>query len=151
VRPYFIESGGNALVAVKAAADLKSRDREHDEFWCVCDADDTSAGDLSAARDLALKVGIELCLSTRCFEVWLACHWGKISTAPVMTEADARQLVGKHHPPYLKGPKFVPFRLLSPLTVGAIANAKWLEGQDLQNPATDVHRLIEKLIERLPK
>lgn len=145
LRPYFVASGGNALAAVKAAATIKQRDTDHDEFWCICDTDDTSAAELNSAIVLAAKKSIELCRSTRCFEVWIALHWEKISTAPISCEKDAVRLVSKHFSAYKRGEKTVPFSALLPLTQDAISNAEWLESQSCLNPSTSVHKLVCKL------
>lgn len=145
LRPYFVESGGNALTAVRSAIEIKSDDSDHDEFWCVCDVDDTSAGDLAAAKAAAARAGIVLCLSNRCFEIWLASHWARISTAPIMNEREARRLVSRHYPPFERGPKHIPFSVLHPMTQDAISNSDWLSKRLYENPNTMVHQLIEKL------
>lgn len=145
VTPYYVRSGGNALDAVKETVKIKDADSDHDECWCVCDVDDTSAADLAQARTLAKKSGISLGLSVRCFEVWIALHWPGISTAPVANEKEARKLVSRHFPAYSHGPKTVPFAILFDRTDAAIQNAKWLAARAHTNPSTTVHELVEIL------
>jgi hypothetical protein len=124
-------------------------DTEYDEYWCVCDVDDTSAADLKKAQQKAGKVGMGLAISCRSFEVWLASHWGMISTAEITSERQAILLVQKHHRSYSSRSKFVPFDILLPKTGDAITNSAWLQRQGLDNPSTSVHILIEKLFQRL--
>lgn len=145
VRPVFVDSGGNALHAVEAALVQKGADSEYDEYWCVCDVDDTSQDDLSRARQKAQAEGLALALSCRSFEVWLALHWQKISTAEITSEKEAVALVAKHHKKYSARLKIVPFEILLPRTDDAIANSTWLEHRGHSNPSTDVHKLVERL------
>ncbi|WP_445501303.1 RloB family protein [Microvirga sp. G4-2] len=145
LRPFYIQSGGNAYKAVAETIRLTDPDRE--EIWCVCDADDTTTRDLNRAIDLAKQNNINLCLSVRCFEVWIALHWDRISVAPLTCERDAIALVRKRHKKYSKDAKYVPFTVLHPLSKAACDNAEWLIKQNVVNPATLVHRLVRKLIE----
>lgn len=149
IKPYLIASGGNALHAVQASARIKKGDTEHDEFWCVCDVDDTPKGDLQEAKILAARSGISLGISTRSFEVWLALHWGKISTREITCRKEAIELVAAYHPSFGQRAKSIAFPVLLPRTDGALANAIWLEGRGLLNPATTVHALVAKLRDRL--
>jgi hypothetical protein len=145
LRSYTVTSGGNAYEAVEASIRKMQADPDADEYWCVCDVDDTSKQDLQRAVALAHKTGINLCLSCRSFEVWLALHWEQISTAVITNEKQAKALVARHYAKYATGPKEVPFELLFPNTERAIKNAEWLEQQLCENPSTMVHRLVEKL------
>jgi hypothetical protein len=91
------------------AETVRRADSSQEEIWCVCDADDTSSKDLKNAFSLAERNGVNLCLSVRSFEVWLALHWGKISVAPLTCERDAVALVRKCHSNTIK--KRSSFRL----------------------------------------
>lgn len=146
---YCVTSGGNPLEAVKAVVKKTRSDRDFDELWCVTDQDDASSADVAAAKTLAGKHNIRLILSVRCFEVWLALHFGRISTAPVESEADAIGLVREHYPPYCARSKSIPFGTLYPLTPKALDNARWLEQQGHLNPRTDVHHLVQALHDKL--
>lgn len=145
IQPYFVKSGGNALVAVEACIDKIEKSGPFEEVWCVCDVDDTSKSNLDAAIKLAVKNNIKLCLSCRCFEVWLASHWEKISLACVLSEAEAISLVAKRHNLYGPKNKFIPFDLLFAMTEDACRNSEWLAQQSLQNPNTQVHILVRRL------
>ena len=145
VSPYFVRSGGNAFDAVKETKKIQDADDDHEACWCVCDVDDTSEADLARAVSLAARSGINLGLSARCFEVWIALHWEQISTAPILNEAEARKLVSRHYSEYTRGPKTVPFSVLYEHTDTAIHNAKWLSVQGHRNPLTGVHVLVEHL------
>lgn len=149
VTPYFVKSGGNALDAVRETIKIRDADADHEECWCVCDVDDTSANDLQNAKSLASSESIKLCLSQRCFEIWIRLHWPNISTAPLRTESDARKLVAQVHPDYLRGKKTIPFSILYDRTEEAIKNAKWLAQQGHKNPATTVHLLVTRLLSLL--
>jgi hypothetical protein len=145
VRPVFVKSGGNGLNAVEAALARKAVDDGYDEYWCVFDVDDTSISDLNDAIQKSAANGMSLAISCRSFEVWLACHWGKISTAAILTEKQAVKLVSAHHSSYTTKKKSVSFDDIIDLTDDAIKNAEWLETQNCSNPRTDVHKLVSKL------
>lgn len=145
--PYFVKSGGNAKEAITAAITKLNRDGDIDEKWCICDVDDTSAEDMAEALQLAASSDINLCLSTRSFEVWIALHWEKISTAPVSNEKEAIALVRKHYGKYGTDGKWIPFSQLLERSEQACINAKWLRKQSVPNPHTDMDKLVEKLIE----
>ncbi|MCJ2131575.1 RloB family protein [Methylobacterium sp. E-045] len=142
--PFYVRSGGNALKAVEACLVQSKSDGPFDEIWCVCDVDDTKSGDVQKAKALASRESINLCLSSRCFEVWLALHWCRISLASLQTEQEAINLVSQHHSAYSGKSKEVPFEVLFGKTRDACLHADWLAQQGLANPATDVHRLIRK-------
>ncbi|MRI57501.1 RloB domain-containing protein [Methylobacterium sp. DB1607] len=146
LRPFHVRSGGNALKALEAARRRLLGEGTFDEVWCVCDVDDTSAADMAKAVQFAERHKIKLCASLRSFEVWLALHWGEVSLAEIRTEKDAVALVAKHYPAYTAKSKSIPFSELLPLTGRACQNAKWLEKQGVENPATMMHKLAELLV-----
>jgi hypothetical protein len=147
LKPFYVASGGNALSAAREAYRRACADGDFDELWCVCDADDTPRADLQAAIEYAKSIGMRLCVSTRCFEVWLALHWERISLAAIQTEAQAIALVRRHHSRYGVDGKHVPFSELHPRVGDACRNATWLRERDLANPATNVDELVEMLLE----
>ncbi len=144
--PYYVRSGGNSRDAVDSAKKAFARDPDLDERWCICDVDDTRAGDVRQAVTDAAAADIQLCLSTRSFEIWLALHWSKISTAPILTEREAVDLVRAHWPAYSRSDKSVPFRELFDRADAACTNADWLRRQGHANPATDVDKLVKQLL-----
>jgi hypothetical protein len=95
----FVRSGGNVLEAVKAAIKVKNKAMNYAEFWCVTDVDDTTNADLDQAKSLALEQNIKLCLSRRCFEVWILLHF-HFSEREICDEADAIAQVAQHCPDY---------------------------------------------------
>lgn len=145
IRNFNVRSGGNPLKAVRAAAKLKRGERDFHELWCVCDVDNTSKEQVAEAKVVATREGIKLCLSKRCFEVWLALHFER-STRSVTSEQEAISLVRKHIPTYADRVKVAPFSLLLPRSEDACGNASWLEERGLDDPQTDVHQLVRQLL-----
>ncbi|SDB98056.1 RloB-like protein [Sphingomonas sp. YR710] len=142
--PLYVKSGGNPLSAVREANKYRRRYANCAEFWCVCDVDDTSEADIAAAHDLAESSNIRLALSRRCFEVWIALHWDRI-TKEINCENDAIDIVRENISSYSSRNKSIDFGTLFPLTSQAISNAHWLSEQSLSNPSTNVHVLVRKL------
>jgi hypothetical protein len=149
LKPYFIKSGGNVQRAVEEAVKIRSSETDVENFWCVCDVDSSSKAAIAQGIATAQKHSIRLAASNRSFEVWIACHWGKISTAAITSEKDARTLVARHYGDYQRGVKSVPFDMIFPLTVDALANAEWLKQQGNANPSTDVQYLVSLLLSKL--
>lgn len=139
-----IRSGGNALDAVRAAIKKKRASRNFSEFWCVCDVDDTQSPHLEEAVRLAATNDIRLCLSDRCFEIWIALHYA-YTDKELATERDAIDLVRQFYSDYGAPYKTVPFHILHEKTQTAISNAAKLEKDGSGNPITKVHHLVRKL------
>ena len=112
------------------------------------DVDDTPPEVVQQAQAVAAKRGVKLCLSVRCFEVWIALHFAR-SAAPVINEDEAVALVRRHLGDYHAGRKVAPFDRLYPLSADACDNADWLRAQDCGNPATGVGDLVRLLLARL--
>ena len=128
----------------------------YDEIFCVVDVDDhTTLGDaIQKARDNDLK----LIISNPCFEYWHILHFEKTSKAYNSRPVLYRQL--KDH---LKKNGFKGniksgcgfFDIVYPLRKTAIKNSKnilrahWHNPEDLSkcNPSTDVHRVVECIID----
>jgi hypothetical protein len=144
VFPEYVNSGGNPKIAVREAIKLKRRNGDISEMWCVTDVDGASAADVAAAKADAVSNGLNLCLSDRCFEVWIALHFAR-SAKPIMTEADAVALVAQHQPEFTASNKLVPFSVLLPKTDDAVASTNWLTNQGTTNPATDVDKVVLRL------
>lgn len=146
IKPMYVNSGGNPYKAVTELSSKISHDRDFDELWCVCDIDGASHENVEKARALAKRIGAELILSDRCFEIWIALHWERISLNKICCEKDAVDLVCKHYTEYSSVNKTVTFSTLYDRTSTAIANATWLEKQNCQNPSTNVHNLVERIM-----
>ena len=143
LKPLYIKSGGNVLNLVRLAKRRAKEDRTYDEFWCVCDIDDTSPEDVRLAiLSAQAEPKIRLAMSARSFEVWLALHWGRISLACVNCEDEAVQLIKQHYSGYSKKNKFVPFSIVRDLAISACENAQWLRERGCKNPLTDVDLLV---------
>lgn len=147
--PYFVKSGGSPLVAVKQSLKCKGKNSSCAEFWCVTDVDDTSHEDVIEAENLANKNDIRLCLSRRCFEIWMALHYGK-SSKPILCEKDAIDLVSSYLPNYTDRAKSAHFSEIWFRTDVALSNADWLVAQACDNPATNVQSIVRKLGDNLP-
>lgn len=148
LEPLYVRSGGNSLTLVKRSLAMIKGSKGYESIYCVTDVDDTSPTDLKQAMELAKKSGISLVLSSRCFEVWIGLHF--VQSAKFLTnEREALALVSEHIPTFTAQNKVAPFNELLPRTRTAIKNAKWLGNQNLANPRTDVHVLVEKLIDVL--
>lgn len=150
IKNFNVRSGGNPLKAVRAAIKLKRSEAQYHEFWCVCDVDNTSNEQVAEAVALAEKEGIKLCLSKRCFEIWIALHFER-STRAVTSEQEAIQIVRKHIPDYAKKIKVAPFSLLLPKSRDACGNADWLFSRDLDDPMTAVHKIVGSFLAEAEK
>ncbi len=148
ISPIYVTSGGNPLKAVEASLKKLKKHRDCAEFWCVADVDDTDVKDVAAANILAQQYDIRLCLSRRCFEVWMALHFGKCNK-PILSEMDAIDIVSAHLPNFTARNKSAHFGELWRLTDVAIQNAEWLRAQEVENPSTNVHALVRKLRDNL--
>jgi hypothetical protein len=146
--PAYVKSGGNPKVAVRAAISALRQDRDLHQMWCVTDVDDASPQDVITAIADAKKAGVNLCLSNRCFEIWLYCHFGK-TTKPINNEDDAVSLIRAEIPDYNVKRKSLDFSILLPRTKDAIENADWLRQQQVGNPMTDVDHLVVVLAKAL--
>lgn len=95
--PIHVRSGGNPLKAVKESNKAKSSCSGYAEFWCVFDIDGAPADIIATAQAFALKNGIKICPSNRCFETWISLHF-RITSAPINSESEAINLVRQDIP-----------------------------------------------------
>ena len=146
--PVFIKSGGNALTAVKKTKAALKNYQGFAEYWCVCDLDDTAEDDLSRAEEMAAANSIRLCISRRCFEVWLQAHY-EYSTASFTNRAEAIRAIAKHVPAYSKKNKTVPFIDLLDRHDQAITNAQRLVAEGVLDHTPAVFHLARKLGQNL--
>lgn len=148
IQPHFVRSGGNPLKAVKECKKMIGTLDGYAEFWCVCDVDDQPNDVIVKAQELAERHGIRLCLSKRCFEVWMLCHFD-VPTSPIGNEQTAITNVQKHLPTFGSPRKGAFFNQLFPLTEDAIENASKLEALEFENSYTKMHHLVRKLHQNL--
>ncbi len=80
---------------------------EFDEVWCVVDSDEFN---LEPAVALAVKLDVQLAVSTPCFEVWLLLHH-QDCTAPLCDAKAVQRQLTKQVPGYQKnGLRFPDFK-----------------------------------------
>jgi len=123
-----------------------------DQVWCVIDGD---YGDkISNARNKADSQGVELAISTMCFEYWVLLHFEENDKATLDCDALVRKLKRKPIPDYQKGS--CDFRDVVKNVRDACKRAEKLrrpgiERGDLpenQNPCSEVYRLINEILKQ---
>lgn len=134
-----------------------------DSVWVIADADVNynnpkpiaeKNSKLNQARKMADNKGINLLLSSPCFEVWLLLHY-QYTTKFIKDYADMKSVLQKYIPTYTKTADV--YELINDRTKTAIENAKRVEQHHLQdgcklpfgvdvNPFTDVYKLLERLL-----
>mgnify|MGYP001373238125 CR=1 FL=1 len=121
-----------------------NKDRDFDRVYCVIDGDKPARIERARKR-IGTKDDLDLIVSVPCFEVWLLLHFER-SDAPfaecVQVCNNLRQ--SRRLPDYVKGLRY-DFTSLTAQIDTAIDNAEWLAGRGLNNPATDLHRLLTHL------
>lgn len=123
------------------------RTAEYDEVWCVLDTelDAALAGDLIAEAE---KGGIELALSTPCFEVWLILHLDGCAR-PFQTADEAKKKLSRMLPDWSESEtRYSDFKRG---VFQACDRARRLEADTddpMRNPSTGVWRLVERILAR---
>ena len=152
-------SGGDTqpLQVVERAVELKNRAAKKDsgtepfeQVWCVIDGD---YGDrINNARAKADAKGIQLAISTKCFEYWVLLHFEECDTSTIDCDAVVRSLKKKHLPEYHKGKsKFhdivkdvdVARQRAKKLREPGIARNELPENQ---NPCSEVYKLVDAIL-----
>jgi len=122
--------------------------RKYDEVWCVFDVDEHLK--LAEAKQQARDNGLNLAISSPCFELWILLHF---QDQQAHIERDVLRVeVRKHLPGY---EKVVPYDKVQPHYEEAVlrANAltKWQIEQgrpkEEENPSTGVHKLTKRIAE----
>ncbi len=146
---------GNTVSVVEKALDLKQKadyqNRPFVHIWCVIDRDEFPSDRYRRAFELARNHNdITVIWANECFELWYLLHFCYRHTA--IGRADLRKELSKPdrlNRQYDKADKSI-FDLLEKHRSTAHRNAITLEKnnptRDL-NPSTNVHRLVEKLVE----
>lgn len=121
---------------------LANKDGDFDHVFCVVDGDrpDRTA---QARKRIGTRDDFDLILSMPCFEVWLLLHFER-SDAPFAQCADVSVRLKGWLPEYAKGLHY-DFASITPRIDEAIENAHWLAGRKLDNPATDVHHVLNSI------
>jgi hypothetical protein len=119
-----------------------NKDGDFDHVFCVVDGDqpDRTA---QARKRIAKRNDFDLILSIPCFEVWLLLHFER-SDAPFAQCADVCVSLKGPLPEYVKGLGY-DFASITPRIDDAIENAHWLAERKLNNPATDVYRVLNSI------
>jgi RloB-like protein len=136
--------GCDHLGVVKEA--IKRRTAEYDEVWCVLDTELDSAL-VAQLRQTADGTGVELALSTPCFELWLILRH-EDRTAPYQAAEKVKRHLTRLLPGWTEADtRFADFR---DGVAEACRRARGLErtgDEHLKNPSTTVWRLVEKIAE----
>jgi hypothetical protein len=155
------ECGSDPLSVVTYAIEKFREDRDYDRVYCVIDRDKHTTFDAAIDKLLQTKLGKGISFtaitSIPCFEIWLLLHFcyttrqfevqGNSSNCKlVIAELDKiEKLKG-----YSKGARNI-FSLTKDFLSKAIHNAKQLQISNktsgTNNPSTNMHELIEYLIE----
>lgn len=154
------ECGSDPLSVVNYAVRKFRQDPDYDRVYCVIDRDKHATFD--AAMDklrqtrLGKHVSFAAITSVPCFEIWLLLHFGYTTRqfcAPgnasncelVIAELNKRERI----PGYNKGARNI-FVLTKEKLPDAITHARRLQqhnqGTGANNPATNMHELVEYLI-----
>lgn len=134
---------------VKKALELKERDGDYDQVWCVFDRDSVPEKNFNAALNLAKKNNIKVAYSNEAFELWYLLHFHFYQTGIPRRDYIKKlsKLLGHK---YEKNSDTIYRDLLSKQPT-AIKNAKRLLKQynprkpAHDNPSTTVHLLVEEL------
>lgn len=151
-------SGGNtqpqqvvdrAKKLMDAANNLASGTEPYQQVWCVIDGDFGTK--IANARASALAHGIDLAVSTKCFEYWVLLHFVESNQPTTNCDRMISTLKKSGLPEYHKGKS--EFATVVQNAKIAAQRAKklrepGLERKDLpenQNPCSEVYKLIEAL------
>ncbi|MEO7993296.1 MAG: RloB family protein [bacterium] len=159
-----IESEPNASAPSSVVSFAKARLRHHRskgiadvEVWCVIDRDTHTQQDFESAVSDAIKSGFQVACSIPCFEVWLLAHFAAPGQS-VLSCSDFKDRLGQHAQDFrTPGVSAHTFGLLSSTESRAM---DWALSQESRieeaiaqqtthvcTPATQVHRLIQRMAE----
>lgn len=139
-----------AVKRKRVAADEKSGTEPFDQVWCTIDGDYGAA--INNARTSARANGINLAISTMCFEYWILLHFEESASATPDCDSVVHMLKEAHLPQYSKGG--CEFSEIASNARQASARARKLRDADVlpenQNPCSDVYLLIDAILEAIP-
>lgn len=119
------------------------------EIWCVLDGDYGSK--IAEARSLASTHGIELAITTQCFEYWLLLHFVQSAKPVIKCSEHIAQLKESHVPDYDKGKcDYLQF------VTNVDQACKWAEElrrpgiargdlPENQNPCSEIYKLVQAI------
>jgi hypothetical protein len=138
----------------KSAAAPNSGTVPFEQVWCVIDGD--YGKKIANARSNATANGIQLAISTKCFEYWILLHFEDNDKSTVNCNALVSTLRKKHLPQYTKGK--CNFRSIVLHVRDACARAEKLRTPGIargdlaedQNPCSEVYKLVNAILGVLP-
>lgn len=158
-----VGSGGNsqpiqvverAIEIKESAANPESGTEPFDQVWCVIDGD--YGHKINNARSKAKANGIELAISTKCFEYWILLHFEENDISTKNCNALVHTLRHKYLPQYEKGA--CDFHDIVKRVHDACRRAEKLRKPgidrgdlpEIQNPCSEVYRLINAILNSYP-
>jgi hypothetical protein len=149
-----IQVVAKAIEIKRQAADPDSGTEPFDEVWCVIDGD--YGHKINNARTKAKANGVELAVSTMCFEYWILLHFEENDKATDDCAELVRNLRTKHLREYEKGK--CDFREIVTSVHDACQRAEKLrrpgirrgEHPEKQNPCSEVYKLVNAILSASP-
>jgi hypothetical protein len=143
-----------AVELMQNAAEPDSGTVPFDQVWCVIDGD---YGDkVHNARAKAKAKGVELAISTKCFEYWILLHFEESDTSTMDCDGMVHSLKKKHPPQYQKG-KCDFHKIVEHVHVASkrAEKLRWpgINRGDLpevQNPCSEVYNLVNAILGACP-
>lgn len=141
--------GDNTIGLVKKAIELRDKDGDYDQVWCVFDRDSFPAQNFNNALSLGKKENIQIAYSNEAFELWYLLHYNYHDTA-ISRKDYIKMLTDTMEQKYEKNNPNMYEQLESRQPV-ALRNAKRLlkeydpPNPEQNNPSTTVHLLVEQL------
>jgi hypothetical protein len=160
-----VGKGSAPISIVEQAIYLAENEPDIDHVFCVFDKDAHESFERASrylmdyqTHNTNSKIpNIEIFTSVPCFEIWLFLHFNYSTKSYVGTrnKSAADHLLSdlqRHLPQYKKGANIAWYNHLVDKQVVALANAKRLQQYNYEtksnNPATDIHELVEFLISK---
>lgn len=145
-----------AAALIKSYSELEMNEEFGDHGFCLVDTDvNPKKNEQLAKADVILKrKGLQMIVSSPCFEVWCLCHFGNNSKHYISSDAVVEEL-SKKLPEYRKSGEGL-YEKLSPCTDKAIRNARFMERACMAagynphtvefSPATEVYQVVEIIL-----
>lgn len=133
---------GLLKVATDSRRQMDLDPEKGDRVFCVLDHPNVSSEVLRKANDQAGRYGIDLIVSSPCFELWFLLHFRSVCAS-----MDQDEIIGelkKYLPKYKKGDQRT-HAILEENTERAIENASRIELRNIaevRNPSTNIQELI---------
>lgn len=143
-----------AVEIKKSAARPNSGTVPFEQVWCVLDGD--YGNKIVNARSKAKAHGVDLAISTMCFEYWVLLHFEENDKATIDCDAIVSSLKKKHVPQYTKGK--CDFSAIVVHVRDASARAEKLRKPGIkrgdlpenQNPCSEVYLPVNAILDEFP-